>query len=203
MKFAAAAIALAIAYPLPAAAQQFPFTPSMQFECLRRAAPEEARLSAMHAWLEIDGTTPSADVTAQITAALDSCGKKHNWSDEQRSMAHDAMMYDTRKDELWDAIKVDIVIPSRVGSRLMYVEKKLLLDRNWRKDAALEAHVRSLFVARGVADEEAQRIGGDIVHALHNLINLIERWEAKWPTPEFKPPLPPAPPPPRAPAPPG
>jgi hypothetical protein len=205
MKYAAAAIALAIACPLPASAQKFPVSPGMQVECLKRAIPEETRISAVHAYLESDEAS-RPDKAPAIAAALDSCGKTHNWSDEQRDMAYGAMMYGTRMDELWDrfnAIKVDTVLASRVASRLMYNEKRPLLDRNWRKDAALEAHVRSLFAAQGITDEETQRLGGDLVHALHSYISLIDRWEAKWPTPAFPTPPPPAPPRPRAPAPPG
>jgi hypothetical protein len=213
MKYITAAIALAIACPLPATAQQFPITPGGQVDCLMRSVPEETRISAVHAYLESVGATRS-NKEAAIAAALDSCGKTHSWTNEQHSMAYDAMMYKTRMDELGDtfnAIKVDSVVAARVAGLLMYAEKKLLLDRDWRNDAALDAHVRSLLAAQGITDQETQHLGGDLVYALHNYINLIERWEARWPTPPLPlvgpPPLvappPPPPPRPRTPAPPG
>jgi len=202
MKYYAAAIVVMLAGPLPATAQKFPAGLSTHANCLKRAIPEETRISAVHAYLESDEAS-RPDQPPAFAAALDSCGRTYNLSSEQRGMVYDAMMYSTRMDELWDrfgAIKVDITLASRVASRLLYNEKRPLLDRNWRKDAALEAHIRSLFAEQGVTDEETQRIGGDLVYALHNYINLLERWEAKWPMPAFPTPPPPVPPRPRAPS---
>ena len=43
MKYAAAALAAILACPLPATAQKFPVSPSVQVDCLMRAIPEETR----------------------------------------------------------------------------------------------------------------------------------------------------------------
>jgi hypothetical protein len=211
MKHAAAAIALAIACHLPAKAQQLPLPPGAQVDCLMKAVSEETRISAVHDYLESGGAT-RPDKTPAIAAALDMCGGTHSWSNEQRDLAYDIMMYKARMDELrvnLNALKAENVVASRVAGLLLYGEKKFLFDRDWRKDTALAAHVRSLLVGQAINDEEALRLGGDLIHAMHNYLNLLERWEAKWPTPPpvVSPPaplvLPPPPPRPGAPARPG
>lgn len=204
MKFAAAAIAVMIACPLPAAARQFPFTPSMQVDCLMRAIPEAARISAVHAFIEIDGAA-RLEMTPAITAALDSCGKTHSWSSEQRNMAYDAMMYKTRMDELLYGrfTEQDLRAVRLVSDQLLYVDKKPLVASDWRTDAALNAYVRSEFAERGMTDAETQRHASELIWALHNHIALLDRWEARWPTPPLVRPPPPPPPRPRTPAPPG
>ena len=104
-------------------------------------------------------------------------------------------MYKTRMEEIWDlleAAKVDNKLVNRVADALYYANKRPLLDPDWRKDAALDAGVKSMLAAQGIKDEEAQRLGGDLIFAADNYIDRIDRWRAKWPDP----PPPPTPPPP-------
>jgi hypothetical protein len=193
VKYAATALALTLLGPVPAVAQAFPVSTHQQIDCLMRAVPEETRLSSAHAYLEAAASLPVEPVYA---AALNTCAKTHNWSDEQRGIAYEAMMYKTRTNELWerfDAIKVNSVLVSHVAEKLMF-EKRSPLDRNWRKDVALEAHVRSLLAAEGIKDEETQRLGGYLLFALLTYTDRIDRWEARWPPPPFERPPTPAPP---------
>jgi hypothetical protein len=202
MKYAAAAFAVCLLSPAPATAQAYPVSTHNQINCLMRAVPEEARRSSAHTWLASSGSQP---VDPTYAAALDTCSKTHRWLDEQRGLAYEAMMYRTRMEEIWDlleAAKVDNALVNNVADALFYANKRPLLDPNWRKDAALDAGVKSMLAAQGIKDEETQRLGGDLIFAADNYIDRIQRWEAKWPPPPPPPrPLPPAPPRPRAPAP--
>jgi hypothetical protein len=183
MRYAAAALALCLFSPAPAAAQAYPPSIHTQIDCLMRAVPEETRRSSAHAWLAARGSQP---VEPAYAAALDTCSKTHGWADEQRGLAYEAVMYKTRTEEIWDlleAAKVDNKLVNRVADALYYANKRPLLDPDWRKDAALDAGVKSMLAAQGIKDEESQRLGGDLIFAADNYIDRIDRWRAKWPEP--------------------